>query len=31
MNAKQNGDQYRVAQLLKNTVVVDITDGTATT
>lgn len=31
MSAKQNGDQYRTMQLLKNTVVVDITDGTATT
>lgn len=31
MNAKANGDQYRTAQLLKNTVVVDITDGTAHT
>ena len=31
MQAKANGDQYRAAQLLKNTVYVDITDGTATT
>jgi len=31
MSAKQNGDQYRAVQLLKNTVVVDIIDGTATT
>ena len=31
MSAKNNGDQYRAAQLLKNTVVVDITDGTAVT
>jgi hypothetical protein len=31
MNAKQNGDQYKVAQMAKNTVYVDIADGTATT
>ena len=31
MSVKQNGDQYRAVQLLKNTVLVDITDGTATT
>lgn len=31
MYAKANGDQYKVAQMAKNTVYVDITDGTATT
>ena len=29
MCARSNGDQYRTAQLPKNVVLVDITDGTA--